>query len=352
MTDYAYINSRIRSMEAGLLTNVQLKDLLSCRDLTALSNYLKKTHYGIYLTEGMEDSMMNTIDAGLRVSLSESMQKIMKLYSGGDNATPLIGILLGRWDLFNIKTLIRGKFHNVHAQEALSATVPAGSLDEAILQEIYKQPSVQTMIDMLITIGHSYVNPLKKIRYRHEGELFKGEVELEKAFFANAHRLLKASDEKGINRTIVEDVITMLIDRYNLITAIKLTEGGIITEEAVAYFIEGGRNIPLSVYRKMMRCRDASECISATGSDMLRIHYERFSAQSRITNPMLLMERWMDHEMLIHTARLPREDLFHIGLVISYIWKKVNEIINLRTIVRGIHYGLPQDEIEGLLNRT
>jgi len=80
-----------------------------------------------------------------------------------------------------------------------------------------------------------------------------------------------------------------------------------------------------------------------------KMHWNRFSAQSRITNPLLLVERWMDYEILNHGIRLPHEDPLHIGLVISYIWKKTNEVINLRTIVRGIYYNLPQGEVEGLL---
>jgi len=79
------------------------------------------------------------------------------------------------------------------------------------------------------------------------------------------------------------------------------------------------------------------------------MHWDRFSAQSRITNPLLQVERWMDYEILNHAKRLPHKDPLHIGLVISYIWRKTNEVINLRTMIRGIHYNLPQGEVESLI---
>ena len=51
----------------------------------------------------------------------------------------------------------------------------------------------------------------------------------------------------------------------------------------------------------------------------------------------------------MHAIRLPREDPLNIGLAVSFIWKKINEVINLRTILRSIQFNIPQDETEKLL---
>ncbi len=347
MPDYAYINTRIRSMEADLLSERHLRELISFRELSGAVTYLKKTIYGIYFPEGLEESLIGKVDTALRTALSDLMHKMNTLFKGDSRV--LIEVLLGRWDIFNIKTLLRGKLNNISAQEVLSATVPAGSLDEGMLREVYKQPSVQAMLDMLLTIGYSYIAPLTKIKYLHEGDLFRGEIALENAFFVNALRRLDASGEKGINIALAEDTIRMLIDRYNLIAAVRMAEDGLRTDEAAGYFIEGGKRITLSVYKRVTRGRDINECISMIGNATLQRRWEGFSPHSRITSPTLLVERWMDYEMLDHAVRLPREDPFHVGLAISHIWKKVNEVINLRIILHGIHYNLPQVEIEELL---
>ena len=276
-----------------------------------------------------------------------SMKKILSFFKGDDNT--LIDVLLSRWDIFNIKTLVRGKLNNIPSDEALSATVPAGSLDEGMLREVYKQPSVQAVLDMLFTLRYTYVSSLIRIRNLNEGNLFKGEVELERAFFKDALSRIKSSRERGLNSAIVEDTIRLLIDRYNLVASIKIAEGGLRSEDATGYFIEGGSLISLDLYKRIVKGRDVSECMSMIDRAVWKMHWNRFSAQSRITNPLLLVERWMDYEILNHGIRLPHEDPLHIGLVISYIWKKTNEVINLRTIVRGIYYNLPQGEVEGLL---
>jgi len=334
-------------MEGDLLNEEQLREILSFRELSAVAGYLKKTIYGFYFSEGVEGPLIYTMDTTLRTSLSVSMKKILSFFKGDDNT--LIDVLLSRWDLFNIKTLVRGKLNNIPSDEALSATVPAGSLDEGMLREVYKQPSVQAVLDMLFTLRYTYVSSLIRIRNLNEGNLFKGEVELERAFFKDALSRIKSSRERGLNRAIVEDTIKLLIDRYNLVAAIKTAEGGLRSEDAIGYFIEGGSLISLDMYKRIVKGRDVSECMSMIDMAVWKMHWNRFSAQSRITNPLLLVERWMDYEILNHGIRLPHEDPLHIGLVISYIWKKTNEVINLRTIVRGIYYNLPQGEVEGLL---
>ena len=211
MPDYAYINTRIRSMEADLLSENQLKELSAFRELSAAIAYLKNSAYGVYLPATADESVLYRTDTALRTSLSDSILKIVRILKGCDGE--LIQMLFGRWDVFNIKTLLRGKLNNIPSQEVLSATVPAGNLPEGILQERYKQPSVQTMLSMLLTIGFSYVAPLLKIKYLHEGDLFKGEVELEKTFFAYILRRLKNSGKNGLSNVMVEDTTRMLIDR-------------------------------------------------------------------------------------------------------------------------------------------
>ena len=264
-------------MEGDLLNEEQLREILSFRELSAVAGYLKKTIYGFYFSEGVEGPLIYTMDTTLRTSLSVSMKKILSFFKGDDNT--LIDVLLSRWDIFNIKTLVRGKLNNIPSDEALSATVPAGSLDEGMLREVYKQPSVQAVLDMLFTLRYTYVSSLIRIRNLNEGNLFKGEVELERAFFKDALSRIKSSRERGLNSAIVEDTIRLLIDRYNLVASIKIAEGGLRSEDATGYFIEGGSLISLDLYKRIVKGRDVSECMSMIDRAVWKMHWNRFSAQ-------------------------------------------------------------------------
>ena len=337
-------------MEADILTENQLRELMSCRELSNAVSYLRKSVYGLFLPEtegGSSGSRGYIIDEAIRYALSDSVNKLATIAKGEDDK--FIEILLGRWDVYNIKTLIRGKLNNIPSFEVLNAAIPACILNEGLLKEIYKQPSVNQLISMLATIGFSYVVPLLKIKYLHEIDLFTGELELDKSFFAFTLTKLNSSEIKDINNEIVDKFIRLLIDRYNIIAAVRMSEEGYNADDATGYFIEGGNIISHDVYKKIIKGRDITECISMIEGNEWKNRWARYSSGINIRSSSLLVEKWMDYEVLMHAIRLPREDPLNIGLAVSFIWKKINEVINLRTILRGIQFNIPQDETEKLL---
>src|SRR3972149_4754212 len=111
-------------MEADLLTEKQLRELMSCRELSNAVSYLKKSVYGLFLPEAESESMGYIIDEAIRYALSDSVNKLATIAKGEDDK--FIEILLGRWDVYNIKTLIRGKLNNIPSFEVLNAAIPAG----------------------------------------------------------------------------------------------------------------------------------------------------------------------------------------------------------------------------------
>ena len=73
MPDYVTINTRVRSMEGELLNEGQLRELVSFPELSSAVNCLRKTIYGLYFPEGIDEPLINKTDIALRTSLSESM---------------------------------------------------------------------------------------------------------------------------------------------------------------------------------------------------------------------------------------------------------------------------------------
>src|SRR3989337_3123396 len=113
------------------------------------------------------------------------------------------------------------------------------------------------MVDVLFTIGFTDAAPLRRLEYLQEGDLFKGEIGLERAFFRHLLHRLKAYDKRGINRAMVEDTLERLIDRYNLMAAIKVADSGIQgiqIDEAETWFIDGGKVIRPERYKDIPRC--------------------------------------------------------------------------------------------------
>ena len=81
---------------------------------------------------------------------------------GDNDAARYVRIFLNRWDVHNLKTILRGK--NIHSppEEIREALVPAGTLDEATLVELLKQNDVRDVIDLLATWGSITPGPSRR----------------------------------------------------------------------------------------------------------------------------------------------------------------------------------------------
>jgi len=343
MIDYEYINTRIRALEVEALSSEDLQEIFRRGTLEDIRDYLKKTSYGPYIREETRDITL-ILDEALRLYFTRTMTQILQICkgAGGD----LIEIVLSLWDLYNIKTLLRGRVKALPVDVVATSFLPAGSLREFILREAYRQPSIQAMVDMLITMGYTFIWPLKKFRYISDAEMIKIETELDKNFYSHALKRIELSYEKDQNKHIVKDIFRLIIDRINLLLVFKGLMERISPEEMIPYFIRGGKLIPPETFRKMLECRNVSECVAMVGSDIWKLRWERYKENYPYHDVFFIGERWIDHEIFIYSRRVSRRDPFNISSVIACIWGKVFEITNLRIIIKGIQYGVPREEIE------
>jgi len=57
------------------------------------------------------------------------------------------------------------------------------------------------------------------------------------------------------------------------------------------------------------------------------------------------MERRLEMGILKNAISISMKDPLNISLIIGYIWKKINEVINLRLILRGKQVQIPEQRL-------
>ena len=112
--DYGYINARMRGMKSRLLSHRALDDLILKPDLESLIADLENTPYREDIIEAKgRSSGILCIETALRQNFIKTFRKIQDLARQEEEAKQYIVIFLHRWDVQNIKTILRGK--NIHA---------------------------------------------------------------------------------------------------------------------------------------------------------------------------------------------------------------------------------------------
>lgn len=305
--NYGYINARVRAMQSVLLRREYYEDLLKASDFSSIMSLLEKTPYKAEIQEcAISHSGVEGIDEALKRNLSRTFNKILN-FTGGE-PRDLILIVLGRWDLHNIITILRGIQINVPSEQILESLIPAGELDIPSLTQLTNERNIKGVINVLATWGSPYARILneKYPEYMEENDLSILELALEKEYYTNAFKKIKGFD---LNSKIVRELFAFEIDATNVTTIIRLQKislGELVRKKRVEKELEEKERL------KKEKAFTLKEKIKAWW-DKVTLPYEgeeqtnskdkienRFlPINNKITKRILLKRLWKNNEIIL-----------------------------------------------------
>ena len=121
---YAYPNARVRARMGRLLTEKQLSEIIEADDLEEVKNYLRGLpEYAKYVDQ-------YPLEKALDAQLAETYDTLAKIAPGG--IKPIFKVLLQKWDVTNIKSIIIAKEAGLSREETSDLLVPFGELNESM----------------------------------------------------------------------------------------------------------------------------------------------------------------------------------------------------------------------------
>lgn len=225
-------------MKSRLLPRETLYDLLSTPDLSALGGALGGTAYGKELSEAQSHTAgLAAVEEGLRRNLCRATAKLGEIMDGRPGE--LFDILLGRWDLENIKAVLRGKHRGLPKSEIQAGVLPAGRLEESRLSELAGAEDLKAVADMLATWRSPFARPLTRAlpAYLQANRLADLELALDRFYFAAG---LEATRKGDGNTAVVRDLLKEETDSVNLRTAFRLRGEALEEETLKGYWVAEG----------------------------------------------------------------------------------------------------------------
>ncbi len=347
VADYGYPNARIRAMKSYLFDRGFYQKLLDMEDVSEIISALENTQYKKDIEEGIiKYPGASGVDEGLRRNISSTFRKIEKMVQ--DEQKQLLDVLLGRFDVHNIKTVLRAKNVGASEDEIVNSYIPAGSLEEALLIELARQKDIRSCIDILAlwNIPYAVVLTRKFSEFSKNQRLATLELEVDKYYY---NRSIKISRRRSLSYRLVKEILSREIDSVNIMTILRLIKEEMTVEEMTDYFIEGGKEISLEKYLLLAREEDIEGIIEEMGGTsfgkLLKENLKEFYEIQNIS----FLERLLEEMLIKKCVNMFKADPLSIAIIIGYIWAKYNEIVNLRIIVRGKSVGMPEDKIREAL---
>ncbi len=342
-TDAGYANARLRGMRSNLLPLSFYDRLIQSPDMTQAVKELMGTEYGPDLEgELVRGRTAAVIDDALKNNMVRSYQKVFSFLH--PSARALLSTLLGRWDVFNIKTILRGAHNKVPLDEVKESFFPAGYMSEADLESLSKFDDVGAIINTMATWGLVYAAPLRKAfpAYSQDNDLAPLELALDLQYTEWASARLKGRSEDD---KIARKILGMQIDTSNLVMVLRLLKADIGAAKAEKYFLEGGRAIRKDLFLEVAGLSDVDEVLDRLKRTKYSSALDEAALQYLETNSITVFERALEEQVMRQALRAGVKDPHGVGVAIAYLYGKQNEVTNLRIVVKGIAVGMPADRV-------
>jgi len=336
MPDFPYINARVRAMRSRLLDAGRMEELLALPTLEAFVQALTTTPYGPDLQAALARApALQAVDVALARNFYHTTTKVLSFADG--RARALIEVVLMRWDLLNLRLILRGKHSGTSPEEIAANLIPAGGLHEAALRELAAQPDVPGVVGAFSGLDHPFVVPLQHglAEYVETKDLFALELRLDRFYATHGLRVASGS---GHNQQVVRALLQAELDATNAKTAVKLqTVPGLAPQEKARFFIPGGRILGEELFLLL-----ADRATAEQGLKWLRVQGFPVKAAG---DDLTAFERALDLAMVRAQTSLYLGDPLGIDVVVAYLALKSAEVRNLRLIARSKQLGIPRDRV-------
>jgi V/A-type H+-transporting ATPase subunit C len=331
--DFEYVNARVRGMKGRLLHTSVLETLIRKPDIESIIAVLENTPYKKEIEKAsVQYSGIMCIEVALRKDFTNAFRKIFSLVEG-ENTEKYVKVLLSRWDVQNIKTILRGKNVHMIPADILECLVPAGELDDTTLIELIKQPDVKAVIDLLATWGIEYAEPLTRNfkEYAEKRDLAVLEIAIDKFHYENALNAVKGD---SYDDRIIREMIAIEIDVTNIKTVLKMIRDKIDIEEAQTCLIkEGGIKLDIERLLAMIRTGTIEKAIKHLGTTpynfLLKLPQEAFRAEK-----ISVFEKELEKYLIERGISKFFGEPLSIAIIVGYLAAKYNESTNIRIIAR------------------
>ena len=377
--DLGYLNARVHGSKGTLLTPEDFNRLSSAKDSHSLASLLGTTRYGPAI-ELARAAMAGAGDTGasisiaLRAELEGSLSALWR--AAPEEARALLRAVLSPFELLSLKTVIRGIERAVPRDEILGNTLAIGELDLTALKELSALKDFGEVLRKLKTWGSPYAGPLSRVLKEYSRTKSLATIELALDRYAITH-WFKGLSSGSTNNAIIRDALRDRADSANIMTLLKLaaeaparitpqtattetrggTRGGAETgtragagAENKDLFIDSGKRLSKEAFTRLLAIDTREELLSALPEELGDSKWGEAVLYGEVgPGGALTLEENLEHLTGLALIRRAMVEPLSIAPSAAYIYHLVREIKNLRLVLRGAVFKIPEGSLRELL---
>jgi len=338
--NYPYVVARVKGKKTHLLPKDTYAKMLQM-EIPSIARLLGEGEYREQMVAlGGKYGGVDLIERATSENLARVFTQIYEFSEG--QLQVMVGNYLDRWDVSNVKTILRGKRYGATNAEITEDLVPAGSLPADFLHRLLELETLSEITEALE--GTIFQAPLLGLGgdLSAVADLAVYEDALAQAYYGNLLESIPPSTEA---HQLFRLFVRREIDIVNLKTALRLAASKSTVERDV--FLDSGLELTREALAGMAGLDGAALQGRLSG-------YTFFEVVSPFLPTLAekgvgLVERELEKLHLREAQKFSHQYPLSILPVLDYIIAKEVEVQNLRILARGKVAGLTNEEIRDLL---
>lgn len=342
--NYAYATTRVKARKSFLYSRETYLKLLQM-DLPEISRFIGESKYKQEIDElATKYEGIDLLEYALNLNMAKEMSQILGFCQG--EIKMIIGAYLSRWDIWNIKSILRGKNYGATEEDIRATLVPAGDLGINELMDLVRKNSIADVIEGLT--GTMFYKPLNAAldEYNKTQTLARFENNLDKAYYAN---LLSLDLPNSQSDELFITYVRREIDVTNLRTLFRLKREGLEHDKIMDYLVPGGAKIGIENLRKLAQAPNYDEFIGMLKEYPYWADISEAVEKSQQTKSLNAVEVALHKALIRYAEKISHLYPLSICPIVGYIIRKTSEVSNIRTIARGKEARLGDDVLRSQL---
>ena len=333
LADQAYLRTRLAIMSTNLLGREELAALT----LLPLEELANSTGFDV-IAGGNDATRLANFERALMQTWLDELSALLRPLEG--SARKLLAQWASRYELLNIKALVRGKIGQLPNEEIERSLFKLPSFLSLRHDELLNTDSVPELLRHLQKTRYQRLATQALRQYEERPDPFLLDATLDQHFYGDLIR--RAQQLAGDDSTETLNLIGRIVDRHNLVWSLRYRFNyGLQASEVLYLAIDGGRVLNRSRLQQILQAETLDEALNNLPSNLLH---------GEMPRQITLIEAAMRNDLTEHAERAMRGSPSALTSVLAYLVLRHGEMTDLYAIVHARVHGLGDDLLREALN--
>lgn len=327
LADQAYLRTRLAIMRANLLGQEKLAALVQM----PFDELAKQT--GFDTIKGASEAVrLAAFERTLMQTWLDDISALLRPLEGP--ARRLLTQWASRYELLNIKALVRGKIGQLPNEEIERSLFVLPGFLSLNHDELLNTDSVPELLRHLQKTRYRRLATQALRQYEERPDPFLLDATLDQQFYSDLSS--RAQRLAGDDRSETLNLIGRIVDRHNLVWGLRYRFNyGLQPSEVLYLAIDGGRVLNRSQLQRILQADTLQEALQQLPGNLL--------SQGEMPRQITLIEVAIRDDLSAYAERAMRRSPSALTSVLAYLVLRHGDIIKLYAIVHARVYGLSDD---------